>query len=114
MTNAEQEALLEPFVARLKADSFDDYRIEPIRENYDSDWHMAAWDGRFLLLSGKVELEIGGNKFCLSRGESCDVPANTQHREVFAEGGSLVIAHRSVGTPLPALRASSAAGVLLR
>lgn len=112
MTNAEQEAVTERFVAKLRADGFDDYRIVPIAENYDSDWHMAAWDGRFLVLRGRVELEIGGKKFCHAVGESYEVPANTRHREVFADGGSLVIARRSIGTPLPALR--DAAGISLR
>lgn len=113
MSKAEQDAALERFVAGLKADSFDDYRIVPIVENYDSDWHMAAWDGRFLVLSGRVELEIGGRKFCHAAGESYEVPANTRHREVFPDGGSLVIARRNTGAPLPPLREPSSA-VLLR
>jgi len=115
VTTVERQTVPESFIARLKADGFDDYRIEPIAENYDSDWHMAGWYGRFLVLRGTVELEIGGDKFSYSKGGSYDVAANARHREVFgAEGGSLVIARRSAGTPLPALRASSAAAVSLR
>ena len=110
----DSDAALERFVEGLKADRFDDYRVQPIGGNYDSDWHMADWDGRFLVLGGYVELEIGGKKFSYAKGESYEVPANTRHREVFPDGGSLIIARRSIGAPLPELRAGSGSKVSLK
>lgn len=110
MTKTEQEAVPESFVAGLKADRFEDYRVIPIAENYDSGWHMADWHGRFLVLSGRVELDFGDGKFSYGGGESYEVPANIRHREAFgAAGGSLVIARRSAGSPLPSLSASAGA-----
>ncbi len=113
MMNAAQEQLLQRFVQGLTFDHYDDYHVRQIKPALDSGPHAQGWQGRFLLLSGSVRLDIGERSFSFGAGESYEVPPDVTHREVFCpEGATFVIARRFSGKPLPPVDPASTLNAL--
>ncbi len=105
MLSASQERLLERFVEGLRFDGYDDYHVRPIQPGNDSGLHAQGWQGRFLMLSSTVRLEIFGQTFDFAEGESYEVLPDVTHREVFGnENPILVIARKDSGKPLPPVK----------
>jgi hypothetical protein len=97
----QKDEMLKNFVARLRSDGYTDYYVKPFVPDFDSDWHVQDWHGRFLVLEESVTLELGGVTRTYKAGEWYEVPPDTRHREVFSrQGTTLCIARRSIGNPL--------------
>ena len=101
-----QQAQLDRLVEGLKMDAYDDYHVRPIDDSKDSGLHAQGWQGRFMMLSGHVRLEIFGQTFHYAENEAYQVLPDTSHREVFGPGPNvLVIARKYTGKPLPEVNA---------
>ena len=101
-----KQAQLDHMVRDLKIDGYDDYHVRPIDDSKDSGLHAQGWQGRFMMLSGQVRLEIFGQTFNYAENEAYQVLPDTMYREVFSPGPNvLVIARKYTDKPLPEINA---------
>src|SRR5258708_33974685 len=93
------------FESGLRRDGFE-CREGSIPPNEVRPAHAHDWDARLLILAGEITLVIDGKRHAYRPGDSCDVPAGTQHEQhIGPAGGRNLPAGRppasSAGPPRP-------------
>ncbi len=81
------------FESGLRRDGFE-CRAGSIPPNEIRPAHAHDWDARLLILEGEITLVIDGKRHAYRPGDSCDVPAGTQHEEHIGAAGVRYLAGR--------------------
>ena len=87
------------FEAEVRREGYDVGEAE-LKPHVHRELHTHDYDARLFVVDGVVTLDYGHERITYRSGDSCNVPAGTQHAEhTEADGVRLVFGRRAARTP---------------